>query len=69
MNNEPEDWEQSEKEEENGESIVDAATAALQSPDMKMSIQDVSNLVDGSFDDREMVAHERNSVTFSDETV
>lgn len=69
MNNEPEDWEQSEKEEENGESIVDAATTALLSPDMKMSIQDVSNLVDGSFDDREMVAHERNSVTFSDETV
>lgn len=59
MNNEREDWERTEKEEENADSIADAA---LMSPDMKMSVQEDSNFVDGSFDDHEMVARERNSV-------
>lgn len=59
MNNEREDWERTEKEEENADSIADAA---LMSPDMKMSVQEDSNFVDGSFDDHEMVVRERNSV-------
>lgn len=59
MNNEPEDWERTEKEEETADDITDAA---LMSPDMKMSVQEVANLVDASFEDHEMVPHERNSV-------